>query len=64
MDMDEDTHQRYLLACERAHKLEESLKPQRSPFLLQEEEKDDKLSTANSEDDFIPLLSKATKALK
>ena len=34
MDMDEDTHQRYLLARERAHKLEESLKPQRSPFLL------------------------------
>ena len=64
MDMDEDTHQRYLLACERAHKLEESLKPQSSPFLLQEEEKEDKSSTANSEDDFIPILSKTTKALK
>jgi len=64
MDMDEDTHQRYLLACERAHKLEEGLKPQRSPFLLQEEEKEDKSSIANSEDDFIPILSKATKALK
>ena len=49
MAMDEDTHQRYLLACERAHKLKESIKPQRFSFLLQEEEKDDKSSTANSE---------------
>ena len=64
MDMDDDTHQKYLMACKRAHKLEESLKPQSSPFLLQEEEKEDKSSTANSEDDFIPILSKTTKALK
>jgi len=32
MDMDEDTHQHYLLACERAHKLEESLKPRALHF--------------------------------
>jgi len=32
MDMDEDTHQRYLLACERAHKLEESIKPRALHF--------------------------------
>ena len=39
MDMDENTHQQYLMACKRAHKLEESIKPLSSPFLLQEEEK-------------------------
>jgi len=62
MDMDEDTHERYLMACKRAHKLEESIK--HSSFHLQEEETEDKSSTANSEDDFVPILSKAKKALK
>jgi len=62
MDIDEDTHQRYLMACKRAHKLKESIK--HSSFHLQEEETKDKSSTANSDDDFAPFLSKATKALK
>jgi len=62
MDMDEGTYQRYLMACKRAHKLEESIK--HSSFQLREEETEDKSSTANSEDDFVPILSKATKALK
>ena len=44
--------------------MQESIQPQRSPFLLQEEEKDDKSSSHDSDDDFIPILSKATKALK
>jgi len=47
MDMGENTHQQYLIACKRAHKLEDSIKPLSSPFLLQEEEKDNKSSTAN-----------------
>jgi len=62
MDIDEDTHQRYLMVCKRAHKLEESIK--HSCFHLQEEETEDKSSTANSEDDFVPVLSKETKAFK
>ena len=62
LDMDEDTHQRYLMECKRAHKLEESIK--HSSFHLREEETEDKSSTANSDDDFVPILSKATKALK
>jgi len=60
--MDEDTHQYYLMECKRAHKLEESIK--HSSFRLQEEETKDKSSTANSHDDFVPIHSKATKALK
>ena len=70
LDMDEDTHQEYLKACKRAHTLEESIKAPLSPFLhkgetphLQEEETDDKSSSADSRDDFVPILSKATKAL-
>jgi len=63
MDMDENTHQQYLMACKRAHKLEESIKPLSPPFLLQAEEKDDKSSTANSKDDFTLVLSNAAKAL-
>jgi len=63
MDMDANTHQQYLMACKWAHKLEESIKPLSSPFLLQEEEKDDKSSTANSKDDFTLVVSKAAKAL-
>jgi len=63
MDMDDDTHQKYLMACKRAHKLEESIQPQRSPF-PQEEQKDNKSPSHDSDDDFIPILSKATKALK
>jgi len=50
------------MACKRTHKLEESIK--HSSFDLQEEETEDKSSTANSEHDFFPILSKATKALK
>jgi len=60
--MDEDTHQCYLMACKRVHKLEESIK--HSSFHLQEEDTVDKSSAANSDDDFVPVLSKATKALK
>ena len=71
LDMDEDTHQEYLKACKRAHTLEESIKAPLSPFLLhkedtshlKEEETDDKSSSADSRDDFVPILSKATKAL-
>ena len=62
MDMDEDTPQCYLMVCKQAHKLEESIK--HSSFHLQEEETEDKSSAANSDDDFVPVLSKATKALK
>jgi len=61
MDMDGNTHQQFLMACKRAHKLQESIKPLSSPFLPQEEETDDKSFTANSEDDFT-LVSKAAKA--
>ena len=50
------------MACKRAHKLEESIK--HSSFHLQEEETEDKSCVANSDDDFVPILSKATKALK
>jgi len=64
IDMDDETHQQYLLACKRAHKLEESIQLKCWPFLLQDEEKEEKSSTNSSEDDFIPILSKATKALK
>jgi len=60
--MDEDTHQRCLMACKRAYKLEESIK--HSSFHLQEEETDDKSSTANSEDDFVSILSKASSLEK
>jgi len=71
LDIDEDTHQEYLKACKRAHTLEESIKAPLSPFLLhkedtshlKEEETDDKSSSADSRDDFAPILSKATKAL-
>jgi len=71
LDMDEDTHQEYLKACKRAHTLEESIKALLSPFLLnkedtahlKEEETNDKSSSADSQDDFVPILSKATKAL-
>ena len=62
--MDDETHQQYLLACKRAHKLEKSIQHQCSPFLPQDEEKEEKSSTNGSEDAFIPTLSKATKALK
>jgi len=44
--------------------MQESIQPQRSPFLLQEEEKDDKSSSHDGDDDIIFILSKATKALK
>ena len=50
------------MECKRAHKLEESIK--HSSLQLREEETEDKSSTANSDDDFVPILSKATKALK
>jgi len=50
------------MACKRAHKLGESIK--HSSFHLQEEEMEDKSSAASSDDDFVPVLSKATKALK
>ena len=63
IDMDENTHEQYLMACKRAHKLEESIKPLSSPFLLQKEEKDDKSSTVDSEDDFTVVLPRAAKAL-
>jgi len=54
--MDEDTHQKYLKACKRAHMLEESIKTPLSPFLLhkehtchlKEEETDDKSSSADT----------------
>jgi len=63
MDMDDDTHLTYLMACKRAHKLEESPKLQGSTF-PQGGEKDDKSSSHDSDDDFIPILAKTTKALK
>jgi len=62
IDMDDETHQQYLLACKRAHKLKESIQLKCSPFLLQDEEKEEESPTNGSEDDFIPILSKATKA--
>ena len=57
MDMDDDTHQTYFMACKRAHQLEDSLKLQGSTF-PQKEEKDDKSSSHDSDDDFIPILAK------
>jgi len=64
IDIDDETHQKYLLACKRAHKFEKSIQRQCSPFLLKDDEKEEKSSTNGSKDDFIPILSKATKALK
>ena len=62
IDMDDDTHQTYLMACKRAHQLEDSLRLQGSAF-PQKEEKEDKSSSHDSDDDFIPILAKTTKAL-
>jgi len=64
IDMDDETHEQYPLACKRAHKLEESIQLKCSPFLLQDEETEEKSSTNGSEDDFISIPSKAAKALK
>jgi len=50
------------MACKGVHKLKGSIK--HSSFHLQEEETEDKSSAANINDDFVPVLSKATKALK
>jgi len=62
--MDEDTHQEYLKASKRAYTLEESIRTPLSPFHLKEEETDDQSSSANSRVDFVPILSKATRALR
>jgi len=62
--MDDETHQQYLFAHKCAHKLEQSIRRQCLPFLLQDEENKEKSSTNGSKDDFIPILSKATKALE
>ena len=61
MDMDDDTHQTYLMACKRAHKLEESLKLQGSAFPLKKRKRTTSLQVMTVTTTLFPSWKKRQK---